>query len=335
MELRTIDAIQYASLPVSLNVRPGEDVVVLCDTKSDALVWQALAGASAAAGASVTIAMMTPRDYPMADPTGPICEAIKAADLVFLAVTKAIIHSPAARAAMEHGTRFVNLEEATVDLLATTGMESEEDYQRMQDLGQYVVDHWGRGRTAHLTGTGGTDLTFNLQERPGYYVAAISRPQPGVKLMSCAFPDGEAGVAPIEDSAEGVLVCDVSLLGANVSHGAPDEPVTLEISEGLVRSISGGLRAREFEAFLRDRGDEGAWRICEVAVGLNKRIPRTGNKADKKMYGTAHVGFGENRDVGGVNPSRLHYDLVLDLPTLVLDDETTVVDGGNVSGFAH
>jgi leucyl aminopeptidase (aminopeptidase T) len=327
MEPRAIQAIRYATLPVTLNVKAGEEVVVLCDTSSDPLVWEALAGAAAARGASVTVALMTPRDYPMADPTAPISAALKAADLVFLTVTKAIIHSPAARAAMEHGTRFVNLEEATVELLATTGEESEEDYRRMQRLGQHVVDHWSAARRARLVAPGGTELTFDVGERPGYYVAAVSRPQPGVTLMSCAFPDGEAGVAPIEDSANGVLVCDVAVLGANVSHGTPDEPVTLEIADGLVRRVAGGVRAAEFERFLRERGDEGAWRICEVSLGLNKRIPRTGNKADKKAYGTAHVGFGENRDVAGVNASRLHYDLVLDRPTLLLDDEALAEDG--------
>lgn len=326
MDNRIVQAIQNASIPVELNVRPGEEVLILCDTSSDPLVWQALSGAVCARGASVTIAMMTPRTIPMANPTDPVCEALKAADVCFLTVTKAIIHSSAARIAMEHGTRFVNLEEATVELLWMTN-ESVKDYEWMQQIGQAVCDRWSEGTQATISAPGGTNLSFSVEQRPGYFVAGISRKQPNITLTSCAFPDGEAGVAPVENSANGLVVVDVAVLGARMSDSRPDGVVTLKIVGGVIEDVSGGGSAEEFRLFLDEYSDEGGYRIAEVSLGLNKKIRRTGNKADKKMYGTAHIGFGENRDVGGANQSRLHYDLVINKPALVVDGFDVAKDG--------
>ena len=55
MESRAIETIRYASPPVALNVREVKESVILCDTRSDARVWEAQPGAAAAHGASVTV----------------------------------------------------------------------------------------------------------------------------------------------------------------------------------------------------------------------------------------------------------------------------------------
>ena len=53
--------------------------------------------------------------------------------------------------------------------------------------------------------------------------------------------------------------------------------------------------------------------LGELGIGLNPAITRvTGcTLLDEKMVGTAHVALGENRALGGVNNSALHWDLVI------------------------
>lgn len=324
MDPAIIDLMRYARVPIAVNVKPGEHVLIIADTSSPPLVWQALAAAVAEVGGQPTVAIMTPRSYPMEDPTAPIAAAMLAADVNVLTVTKALIHSPAARAAMAAGKRFVNLEEATPELLLMT-KETVEDIQALQDVGRRLAQAWTEGRTYHLAAPNGTDLRGRIEGRPGYYVAAVAQPQEGVTLLSCAFPDGEAGISPVEGTSDGTVVCDVALLAAGI--GRVDAPVTITVRKGRITAISGGRAAEQFRRFIEQFGDEGAYELAEVSIGMNPKIRLTGNKADKKAAGTAHVGFGANTDTAGVNHSKLHMDAVLSRPTLWIDDRLIVEDG--------
>lgn len=324
MEPAIIDLMRYARVPMAVNVKPGEHALIIADTSSHPLVWQTLAAAVAEVGGEPTVVIMTPRSYPMENPTEPIAAAMLKADVNVLTVTKALIHSAAARAAMAAGKRFVNLEEATPELLAMT-KETVEDIHAMQEVGRRLTRAWTEGRRYRLTAPNGTDLSGSIEGRPGYYVAAVAQPQEGVTLLSCAFPDGEAGISPVESTADGTVVCDVALLAAGI--GRVDAPVTMKVSRGRLTEISGGRSAEQFRRFIEQFGDEGAYELAEVSVGMNPKIKLTGNKADKKAVGTAHVGFGANTDTAGVNHSRLHMDAVLNRPTLWIDDRLIVEDG--------
>ena len=53
--------------------------------------------------------------------------------------------------------------------------------------------------------------------------------------------------------------------------------------------------------------------LGEFGIGLNPAIDQvTGcTLLDEKMLGTAHIALGENRALGGINNSALHWDLVI------------------------
>jgi leucyl aminopeptidase (aminopeptidase T) len=197
----------------------------------------------------------------------------------------------------------------------------------MQELGSRLRDVWNDGATFRLTAPAGTELSGRIDGRPGYYVAGISQPQPGVKLRSCAFPDGEAGVAPVSETVNGRVVFDIAMLHTGI--GALRSPVALDIRDGRIEAVEGDGAAAALREYLETRGDEGARLICEVSIGLNPSIRLNGSKNDKKKLGTMHVGFGANEDIGGPIKSRLHYDGVIDRPTLEVD-ERTVLSAGSI-----
>lgn len=322
--MKNVELMRYARTPIALNVRVGDEVLLIADTNSDFEAVEALAAATFEVGGSPTIAVMTPRSYHMENPTRLIAEAMKRADLVVLTVTKALIHSGAAGEAMANGVRFLNLEEITADLLTMT-KETPEDYEPLQRLGTSLRAMWTQGNAIRITTSAGTDLKGSVTGRPGYFVAGVAQPQAGVQLLSCAFPDGEVGVAPVEHTYNGVIVVDIAPLHTGI--GLVNQPVRVEVREGKITDISGGTEAAALREYLRRFGDEGATTISEISVGINPRIALTGSKNDKKKAGTMHIAFGNNIDIGGTVASRLHFDCVVDSPTLTVDGRVVVQDG--------
>ncbi len=324
MDTKSIDMIRCLKAPVLANVKEGEKALILADLDTPPLVWESLAAAIYDAGGEPIISIYPTREFPMQNPPAPVAEAMKAADLCFLTVSKGMIHCSASHEAMKAGTRFVNLEEATPAMVCMT-QETVEDIQAMQALGQRLTDMWTGGSSCRVTSPLGTDLTADIRGRTGYFVAGISRKQPALTLISCAFPDGEAGVAPVEGTGNGKVVCDLAMLAANI--GRLQKPVQLNFKDGRIVGIEGGPEADSLRTFLETYGDTGAYDLCEISIGLNPKIRATGNKADKKIYGTMHFGFGANKDIGGVIESRLHLDGVITRPTLLIDGREVVQDG--------
>src|SRR5207249_3623517 len=88
----------------------------------------------------------------------------------------------------------------------------------------------------------------------------------------------------------------------------------LRVEDGVVVAAE-AARGEEFlEAVLGL--DDGARRLGEVAFGMNYEIDRFTKNIlfDEKIGGTMHVALGSAfKELGGVNDSALHWDLVCDL----------------------
>ncbi|HYF91724.1 MAG TPA: aminopeptidase [Symbiobacteriaceae bacterium] len=151
-----------------------------------------------------------------------------------------------------------------------------------------------------ITTGAGTDLRFCLGGRPVYQDSGLLR-TPGAYGN---LPPGEAFVAPLEDSAEGRLVVDLSLGDIPL-----DEPVVLTFRGGLAVAVEGGAAARELARRLG--ADPRAWTLCEFGLGTNSGAHVRGRAPlDEKVLGTAHVALGGNTHFGGRNAVDSHYDCV-------------------------
>ena len=111
MDPKSIDMVKCLKAPVMANVKAGEKVLILADFDTPPAVWESLAAAVYDVAAEPIVTIFPTREYPMQDPPEPVAEAMKAADLCFLTVSKGMIHSGAVHEAMKANTRFVNLEE--------------------------------------------------------------------------------------------------------------------------------------------------------------------------------------------------------------------------------
>lgn len=143
------------------------------------------------------------------------------------------------------------------------------------------------------------------------------------------LPAGECFVAPLEDSAEGVLVVDKSFPELVVN-----QPVRMVFEKGRVVAIEGGAEAEELlrriEYGEQLEHGENCRIIAELGIGTNPKARLTGKlMTDEKVMGTIHVAIGDNASpsYGGVNEAPIHIDGVVGQPTLVVDGEILIEEG--------
>ena len=320
--MKEIEMYKYARKPLEMNTKPGDKVLILADTNTEPAVWQVLMANACQMDLEPTLAIITPREFHHADPPSTAAAAMQKADLTLLCTSKGMIHSPVVGREMEAGRKFVAMEEITSDMLIRGGCQ--EDYPKMIETAYKVRKLLTEGRRIRVTSELGTDITANIEGRPGYICAGRAEKQPNIFLFCAAFPDGEAGIAPIEGTGEGVVVFDTAM------HflGKVRSPLTVKVSKGKAIGFS-GEQAGELEEVLKKFGDQYSYNFpAEISVGLNSKVILTGSvRTDKKLYGSAHIAFGMNADVGGLTPGKIHLDGVIRYPDVVVDDKVIVSKG--------
>ncbi len=172
----------------------------------------------------------------------------------------------------------------------------------------------------------GTDVTFDL----GRSCCEFYGIPHGTGAMPwwAGAPDGETMTAIIEDTAEGRIVIDRAVVSSYTPLPSCilTQPIELEVNKGIVTSIRGGAEAATLRKVL-ETCDANAWRLCEFAFGTNPLAEYHGRHEDKKRLGTCHFAIGGNDTFGGKIKCKVHVDLVVDKPTIILDKKTIMKNG--------
>lgn len=124
------------------------------------------------------------------------------------------------------------------------------------------------------------------------------------------MPDGEIFTSPVETETEGT----VRFTYPAIYNGRAVEDVRLRFERGEVVEASASVG----EDYLRSliAMDAGSRRLGELAFGLNYEIDRFTCDIlfDEKIGGTVHMALGSGfKQLGGINDSGLHWDLICDL----------------------
>jgi leucyl aminopeptidase (aminopeptidase T) len=160
-----------------------------------------------------------------------------------------------------------------------------------------------------------------VQGRPVQYETGLFR-EPG---QFAAFPDSEINISPVEGTAEGKAVIDVSIMSVGITVY---DPVTLRIKEGKVVDIQGGMSALKFRETLDALEDEKAFNYAEFGIGLNPcaRLAAT-NLEDLGRLGNCHCGIGSNFAIGGKVLAPNHHDAMFKDASVYFDGKL-VLDKG-------
>jgi len=303
-----------------MGLQASETALIVVDPPQREL-GQLLAESSRRCGAETIFIEMNQRGNHGEEPPAAVAAAMLKADVILLPTSKSLSHTDARRRATETGARIASMPMITAGVMARTMIA---DYRVIEERNQRLFKLLEGAQQARLTGPGGTDLSFSIAGRRFHLDGGLNT-KPG---DFANLPAGELYCAPVEGTAEGVLIVD----GSMAAIGLLNEPLQLTVQKGLVSDISGGDEAEQLETIIAPCGRD-ARNIAELGIGTNDRAIITGNiLEDEKVLGTCHVAIGDNSTFGGTVSVASHLDGILRNPSLEIDGKL-VLDKGIPQGW--
>jgi 2,5-dihydroxypyridine 5,6-dioxygenase len=300
---------------VCLEVSPGENVLCIADREHDMEVLTLIAAECRARGAEPAVVLVEPRRQHYQEPPRAIARAMTEADVVIAMAAGSFMHTQARKDACAAGVKYAGLGATTKEYLAKLDI-TPEDLVEVRVLTEKIAERLTMASTAHLTTQAGTDLRMSLEGRKGIALVPF-----GKKGSFCLVPDyAEAPCAPVEDSVDGVVVVDGSMVGTADLEGIVEAPFTIEFRRGRIVKISGGKDGKKLERVL-DAFEDVARNFAELGVNSNHKMPKKlwGRRTDNAIAGYVHLGLGRNDHIGGMLRGAPHLDVMVTSATLTLD----------------
>ncbi|PSQ16947.1 aminopeptidase [Halobacteriales archaeon QS_8_69_26] len=187
------------------------------------------------------------------------------------------------------------------------------DWEEQREFQEHMVEILDPADEVRIVSGEGTDVTMSVD-------GMITANDYAEKNL----PGGEVYTAPVPDSVEGEVHFDMPLM----AQGREVEDVHLTFEDGEVVEFAAEKNEEVLAAVLET--DEGASRLGELGIGMNRDIDRfTDNTLfDEKMGDTVHMALGrayewtvgEDRER---NDSAVHMDMIVDMS----EDSRIEVDG--------
>lgn len=313
-----LEIFRYAASPIKMNVKEGEQVAIMTDSKIDPLIQEALITAVYHQGATPVMILIPPASSFGNEPPAIAAEAILKSDIVISACSTAMTHTDAIRSALKKGVRYLAMGGITVNTI-TSGAATA-DYGKIKEISELIAERLASTEEIRVTTDNGTDITFSSKGRPAFPLTGSIEPRRGI----AAFPDGEVAMSPLEGSANGIIVID----GTMHHIGKINTPIRLTVTNGRVEEIEGGEEAEKLRRFLESNGDEQSYNLAEFAFGTNGKARLNGNAQEsKKILGTVHFAIGDSQTLGGSVYSKTHLDGLVLKPNVYLDGVQVNEDG--------
>jgi len=204
------------------------------------------------------------------------------------------------------------------------------DYAELA-MHQKAFEAAARGRKIRVTTPSGTDLTFEIGDRPVTRQdgdASATRATAARNLIDreVEIPSGAVRVAPIEESVRGRIVFpDMNWNGESVKG------LQMEFVDGKISAYHAETHADAIEAELNEAGPE-ARAFREFALGMNPLLAVSGSANPWIPYygygaGVVRLSLGDNSELGGnVGGGYVRWNFFTDA-TVIVGDEVWV-DGG-------
>lgn len=300
-----------------MGTKQGEKLLVVADEKTFELGY-GFAAAGRECGIETTFVEAPLQEK--GEPPEPVAAAMAAADVEFLLTSMSYSHVNARIAATEKGARIASMPMMTTEI-AENYLNA--DYPLIKLISEKYANMLTNGNTVKVTTEKGTDVTIGIEGRTAHADTGDLTETGALGNL----PAGEAYLAPLEAGANGTIVVD----GCIAYVGPVEDEIVLTVRDGRITDISGGISAETLRAFLKDK-DEEAYGIAEFGVGTNPGAKIIGHPlVDEKVWGTIHIAFGMNVSMGGTRQSDIHYDCIINSPTVWIDDEKIMDKGEHIT----
>ncbi len=296
-----------------LAVKKGELVLVITDhpqRKIGYAFWEA----AKEVGSEAMLLEILPRTSNGEEPPEAVAKFMKDFDVLIIPTSKSMSHTRARREACAGKSRCVTLPGIIEDTMERT---LNADYHEIAKRSIKVAELVNRGKIAKVTTPAGTNITMSIEGR-------VCEADTGLVHKPGDFsnlPAGEAYIAPVEGTANGIIIVDGAMIGK------VKKPIKIVIKDGFATEISGDKSAQELEEMV-DRFGQPARNLAELGIGTNHKAQIVGSVLeDEKVMGTVHMALGDNQSMGGKVSVQSHLDGILLKPTLWIDDKKIMEDG--------
>ena len=296
-----------------LAVKKGESVLVITD-QPERKIGYAFWEAAKETNSEAMLLEILPRSSNGEEPPEAVAKFMKDFDVLIIPTSKSMSHTKARRDACEAGARCVTLPGILEDTMERT---LNADYQEIAQRSIKLAEVVSQGRRAKVTTPAGTDITINIEGRECHADTGLVH-NPG---DFSNLPAGEAYIAPVEGTANGIIVVDGAMVGK------VKKPIKIVVEDGFATQITGDRSAEELEKLLEPFGQPGR-NIAELGIGTNHKAQIVGSVLeDEKVMGTVHMALGDNKSMGGNVSVQSHLDGILLKPTLWIDDKKIMENG--------
>ncbi|GAA0501959.1 2,5-dihydroxypyridine 5,6-dioxygenase [Pigmentiphaga sp. GD03639] len=250
--------------------------------------------------------------------------ALKASDLVVDLMT--LLFSPEQHDILQGGGKILLAVEPPEILLRM--VPNEADRARVLACGALLE----RSREMRVTSAAGTDLVCPLGEFPVVKEYGFVD-EPG---RWDHWPSGFALTWPNERATRGRIVVDKGDILLPMKSYVSD-PIVMEVEDGYVTSITGGMDAELLSDYMESFNDPEAYAMSHIGWGAQNRarwstLGLYDREATIGMDARAYAGnflfsLGPNNEVGGSRSTACHMDIPLRRCTVSLDGREVVAEG--------
>ena len=211
----------------------------------------------------------------------------------------------------DHKSRLGHCPGVTLDMLTEGALAlNPEEHQRMQNQAEKLMFALEDTVMLEICNPSGTNLTLRTNNRKFFTDTKLD----WEKMKWMNLPTGEVIVAPVEDSLNGKLVCDMAIGGIDKLR----KPVEVTVKNGRAEKVFSQDKEQLRRIKETFQTDNWADIVGEFAFGINPKARFVDEFLEaEKILGTIHVAFGSNMDMpGGKNPSKNHIDMLISEPTV-------------------
>lgn len=307
-------------------IKANEKVVIITDEELIDIA-QIIASSASEITNNVVVMWIPIRKYDGEEPPEIVSNVMKEADVVFTPTSISIAWSQAVRNVRNMGLvgktngRVMLMTDYDYDTLTGKALRKY-NFESNIDLCERIGVKLSRAKVIKIETALGTNIIFNKGERKANLVTSVLSKAGDLG----SAPNQEVNVAPMEGTTNGILVVDGSIPYKNI--GVLSKPIKLTFKDGYVIKIEGDELGEEIKEYLDSFDDKRVYNAAELGIGLNTfaRLDSSMLEAEG-VYGTIQFAIGRSDTFGGETWSPIHWDFMVQKPTIYFDENIIMKNG--------